>query len=179
MTGLVQELLADSDNDLAESLAHLVGGKVLGDPSFAGGAEATTSILKSAGVDTAGMNLADGSGLSRRNAISADTLAGLLSEVAVGTEVSWWPISSGLASAGETGTLTNRFKTKATKAGAGVVRAKTGTLTGVSSLAGLVRDDDGRLLVFALISNKVSSLYSARETMDKIASQLAECGCTS
>lgn len=179
MTGLIGDLLADSDNDLAESLAHLVGGKVVGDASFEGGAQATASILKSAGISTAGMKLADGSGLSRSNAISADTLADLLSVVALGKESSWWPISAGLAIAGSTGTLANRFKTKSTKAGAGVVRAKTGSLTGVSSLAGLVRDDDGRLLVFALISNKVSSLYSARETMDKIASQLAECGCTS
>jgi D-alanyl-D-alanine carboxypeptidase/D-alanyl-D-alanine-endopeptidase (penicillin-binding protein 4) len=179
LTALVGDLLADSDNDLAESLAHLVGGKVVGDASFEGGAQATTSILKSAGISTVGMMLADGSGLSRSNAISADTLADLLSVVALGKESSWWPISAGLAIAGSTGTLADRFSTKSTKAGAGVVRAKTGSLTGVSSLAGLVRDDDGRLLVFALISNKVSSLYSARETMDKIASRLAECGCTS
>ena len=179
LTALVGDLLADSDNDLAESLAHLVGGKVVGDASFEGGAQATTSILKSAGISTAGMKLADGSGLSRSNAISADTLADLLSVVALGKESSWWPISAGLAIAGSTGTLADRFTTKSTKAGAGVVRAKTGSLTGVSSLAGLVRDDDGRLLVFALISNKVSSLYSARETMDKIASRLAECGCIS
>ena len=179
MTGLVGDLLTDSDNDLAESLAHLVGGKVLGDPSFEGGAQATTSILTSAGIDTSGMKLADGSGLSRSNAMAADTLADLLTVVALGKETSWWPISAGLAIAGKTGTLADRFTTKSTKAGAGVVRAKTGSLTGVSSLAGLVKDDDGRLLVFALISNKVSSLYSARETMDKIASQLAECGCSS
>lgn len=179
MTELVGDLLTDSDNDLAESLAHLVGGEVVGDASFAGGARATTAILKDAGIDVAGMRLADGSGLSRQNAISADTLADLLSEVVLGTQPAWWPITSGLAVAGRTGTLEDRFGSKATKAGAGVVRAKTGSLTGVSALAGLVRDDDGRLLVFALISNKVSSLSGARETMDRIASRLAECGCTS
>ncbi len=179
MAELVKVLLTDSDNDLAESLAHLVGGKVAGDASFAGGARVTTAILSKAGVDVAGMRLADGSGLSRKNAISAETLTDLLSQVALGTQTAWWPMAQGLAIAGRTGTLEDRFDTKATKAGAGVVRAKTGTLTGVSSLAGLVRDDDGRLLVFALISNKVSSLYGARETMDRIASQLAECGCTS
>lgn len=179
MSELVGDLLTDSDNDLAESLAHLVGGKVVGDASFAGGARATTAIVKQAGVDTSGMRLADGSGLSRQNAMSAETLADLLSKVTLGAQPTWWPISAGLAIAGQTGTLEDRFASKATRAGAGVVRAKTGSLTGVSSLAGLVRDEDGRLLVFALISNKVSSLSGARETMDRIASRLAECGCTS
>ena len=179
MSALVGGVLTDSDNDLAESLAHLVGGKALGDASFAGGAKATTAILKTSGIDIAGMRLVDGSGISRENAISAETLADLLSRVALGTEPRWAPIASGLAIAGVTGTLKDRYSSKATKAGAGVVRAKTGSLTGVSSLAGLVRDEDGRLLVFALISNKVSSLPGARETMDTIASRLAKCGCTS
>jgi serine-type D-Ala-D-Ala carboxypeptidase/endopeptidase (penicillin-binding protein 4) len=89
----------------------------------------------------------------------------------------WAPIVQGLAVAGVTGTLSDRFATRATSAGRGVVRAKTGTLTGVGSLAGTVLDEDGRPLVFVVIGNNVRSAAQARDTMDRIASRLAECGC--
>jgi D-alanyl-D-alanine carboxypeptidase/D-alanyl-D-alanine-endopeptidase (penicillin-binding protein 4) len=56
------------------------------------------------------------------------------------------------------------------------VRAKTGTLTGVSSLAGITTDADGRLLVFALMSNdELPSVVRPR--LDAIAAQLSRCGC--
>jgi D-alanyl-D-alanine carboxypeptidase (penicillin-binding protein 4) len=58
-----------------------------------------------------------------------------------------------------------------------VVRAKTGTLTGVGALAGTVLDSDGRPLVFVVLANRVRSQAQARDTMDLIASKLAECGC--
>jgi D-alanyl-D-alanine carboxypeptidase/D-alanyl-D-alanine-endopeptidase (penicillin-binding protein 4) len=86
-------------------------------------------------------------------------------------------IAPGLAVAGLTGTLADRFTTPQTAAGRGFVHGKTGTLTGVISLAGTVQDADGRVLIFAIIANKVGSLDRARETMDRIASQLATCGC--
>ena len=57
-----------------------------------------------------------------------------------------------------------------------MVRAKTGTLTGVSSLAGIVTDADGRLLVFALMSNGVNP-GQVRPRLDAIAAQLGRCGC--
>jgi len=92
-------------------------------------------------------------------------------------EEDWTAISSGLAVAGVSGTLANRFATKATSAGRGVVRAKTGTLTGVGALAGTVTDQAGRPLVFVVIGNRLRSQAGARDTMDRIASSLAECGC--
>jgi D-alanyl-D-alanine carboxypeptidase/D-alanyl-D-alanine-endopeptidase (penicillin-binding protein 4) len=56
------------------------------------------------------------------------------------------------------------------------VRAKTGTLTGVSSLAGITTDADGRLLVFALMSNDVTPAL-VRPKLDAIAARLSGCGC--
>jgi D-alanyl-D-alanine carboxypeptidase/D-alanyl-D-alanine-endopeptidase (penicillin-binding protein 4) len=56
------------------------------------------------------------------------------------------------------------------------VRAKTGTLTGVSSLAGTVVDTDGRLLVFAWLSNGTSPADS-RPRLDALAAALRGCGC--
>jgi len=154
-----------------------VGKEVLDDGSFAGGAAATTQILSAAGIDTAGIALADASGLSSRNQVAPIAIAEVLADVVA--EERWTPISQGLAVAGVTGTLANRFGTRATSAGRGVVRAKTGTLTGVGSLAGIVLSKDGRPLVFATLANRVTSQARARDTMDRIASRLAECGCTS
>ena len=174
---MMQRMLTESDNDVAESLGHLVGKELLDDGSFAGGARATSQVLSSAGIDTQDLALFDGSGLSPRNRVSPATIADVLSDVAA--ERRWTELAQGLAVAGVTGTLANRFTTKATSSGRGVVRAKTGTLTGVAALAGIVVDADKRPLVFTIIGNNITSQARARDTMDRIASQLAKCGCSS
>lgn len=174
---MVQRMLTESDNDVAEALGHLVGKELLNDGSFAGGARATSQVLSSAGIDTQALALFDASGLSSRNRVSPVTIADVLTDVA--TERRWTELAQGLAVAGVTGTLANRFTTKATSPGRGVVRAKTGTLTGVAALAGIVLDADKRPLVFAIIGNNITSQARARDTMDRIASQLAKCGCSS
>jgi D-alanyl-D-alanine carboxypeptidase/D-alanyl-D-alanine-endopeptidase (penicillin-binding protein 4) len=174
---MVQRMLTESDNDVAESLGHLVGKELLDDGSFAGGARATSQVLSRAGIDTQDLALFDGSGLSPRNRVSPATIADVLTDVVA--ERRWTELAQGLAVAGVTGTLANRFTTKATSSGRGVVRAKTGTLTGVAALAGIVIDADKRPLVFAIIGNNITSQARARDTMDRIASQLANCGCSS
>jgi D-alanyl-D-alanine carboxypeptidase/D-alanyl-D-alanine-endopeptidase (penicillin-binding protein 4) len=177
VTEIVKAMLTNSDNDVAESLGHLVGKEMLDDGSFAGGAQATMMILQNAGIDVSTLALVDASGLSGRNKAAPSTIGDVLVDVVRGER---WPvIVQGLAVAGATGTLADRFATKATSAGRGVVRAKTGTLTGVGSLAGTVLDEEGRPLVFVIIGNGVRSQARAREAMDRIASELAECGCRS
>lgn len=174
---IVQRMLTDSENNYAEALAHLTGGKLLKDPSFTGGSAATTQTLKQMGIETSAVTIVDGSGLSRQDRVPAMVLATVLSDMAKGADPDLAAIAPGLAVAGLTGTLADRFTTPQTAAGRGYVHGKTGTLTGVISLAGTVQDADGRVLVFAIISNKVGSLDLARETMDRIASELATCGC--
>jgi D-alanyl-D-alanine carboxypeptidase/D-alanyl-D-alanine-endopeptidase (penicillin-binding protein 4) len=85
-------------------------------------------------------------------------------------------IPDGLPVAGKTGTLDHRFHSAATKAGAGVVHAKSGRLLGMNALAGLVRTKNGRVLVFALRAN-TASLSGGEEAMDRVAATLAQCGC--
>lgn len=177
ISDIVQRTLTDSENNYAEALAHLVGGRLLQDASFAGGAQATTQTLQALGLDVDGLTLADGSGLSRENRVPARLLADLLAVSVTGADAELVPMASGLAVAGLTGTLADRFTTSSTKAGRGFVHAKTGTLTGVSSLAGTVLDAEGRTLVFAMIDDRVRSLTGTRATMDVIASTLATCGC--
>ena len=82
---------------------------------------------------------------------------------------------AGLPVAGSSGTLINRYE-GATANGRGWVRAKTGTLTGVNSLAGTVLDVEGRVLVFALLSNGPNPV-SIRPRLDAMVSQLRSCGC--
>ena len=174
---IVEVMIRDSDNDVAEILAHLVGVRVAGEGSFVGGAKAMASVLGSKGIDTGELTLADGSGLSTGNRVSAKVVAEILTDMVRGDQPQWASIASGLPVAAETGTLEDRFDSRGTRAGAGVVLAKTGSLTGVSSLAGTVKDRDGRLLVFVMMGNKVPSLFSARNSMDQIAASLAKCGC--
>lgn len=177
VSAIVQDMLTDSENDYAESLGHLVGEAVLGEGSFAGGARATEKIIGEAGVDLAGVQLADASGLSPRNRVTTTALTEVLTVIARGAEPTWAPVAAGLPVAGITGTLADRFDTRATKGGRGSIFAKTGTLTGVGSLAGWVIDRDQRLLVFAIVGNDLRSGLRARDTMDRIAARLVECGC--
>ncbi|MGB2718899.1 MAG: D-alanyl-D-alanine carboxypeptidase, partial [Rhodococcus sp. (in: high G+C Gram-positive bacteria)] len=95
---------------------------------------------------------------------------------AAGTEQpSLRPMLDYLPVAGATGTLTDRYAS-GNRTGAGWVRAKTGTLSAASALAGYVVDVDGRILTFALMSNDRPPDVS-RPALDAVASTLRLCGC--
>ncbi|MCU1626554.1 MAG: D-alanyl-D-alanine carboxypeptidase/D-alanyl-D-alanine-endopeptidase [Pseudonocardia sp.] len=178
---LVEHLMTTSDNVLAEALARKLAITRKGHPSFAGAAQETLAALSQAGFDVTGAVMADGSGLSTDDRVPPRLLGAVLGAAAAPAEGPddtefLRPIISGLPVAGGDGTLTDRFGNGASAAGRGVVRAKTGTLTGVSSLAGVVTDVDGRLLVFALMSNGVSPA-TVRPKLDTIAATLSRCGC--
>jgi D-alanyl-D-alanine carboxypeptidase/D-alanyl-D-alanine-endopeptidase (penicillin-binding protein 4) len=79
--------------------------------------------------------------------------------------------------AGGSGTLADRFLDQATNQGpAGWLRAKTGSLTAINSLVGVVTDRSGRVLTFAFISNAAGP--NGRNVMDALATKLWTCGCT-
>ena len=99
------------------------------------------------GVSTAGAALVGSSGLGVANQVPAVTLTGVLVAAASPQHPQLRPLLSGLPVAAASGTLANRFDSGDQRFGAGIVRAKTGTLSGVNSLAGIVVDADGRLLV--------------------------------
>ncbi len=177
ISALVQEMLEQSDNTAAEMLAHLAGKLVTGAGSFAGGVVAVRQVLDGLGVPTAGLDLDDGSGLSRDDKVPAVTLAKALAVAAANANPQLWAVSYGLPVAGFTGTLDDRFQRREQRVGRGVVRAKTGTLTGISSLAGLVVAADGALLSFAFLSTNPKSVGAAELVWDKAAAALAACGC--
>lgn len=174
---LVEQTSLRSDNVAAETLAHLAGAKLVGDASFAGGAAATKAVLTGLGVPVEGLTLVDASGLSRDDRVPVTTTATVLSKVASNANPQIWPVGTGLPVAGFDGTLAERFGTPATDSGKGVVRAKTGTLTGIGALGGWVVDSTGRLLIFDFVADQVAGTDEARSALDRAAASLAECGC--
>lgn len=177
VSAMVEQMLSESDNTSAEMLAHLAGAAMADDPSFTGGVAATNQVLRDLGIDTTDLVIFDGSGLSLLDRMRPTTALAVLDRVMRGGNQQLWPTSSGLAVAGFDGTLAERFSTPETAAGRGDVRAKTGTLTGVSALSGQVVSKDGQLLTFVMISNGVADVLAAREVLDRAATALAECGC--
>jgi D-alanyl-D-alanine carboxypeptidase/D-alanyl-D-alanine-endopeptidase (penicillin-binding protein 4) len=181
VSSLVEHMMTSSDNVLAETLARDVALSRKADPSFAGASEQVLAALSQSGFDVTGAHMVDGSGLSTEDRVPPRLLGAILAAAAAPTGPGQGPeflrpIVSGLPVAGGDGTLEDRFDTGTAAAGRGVVRAKTGTLTGVSALAGVVTDADGRLLVFTLMSNGRSPA-TVRPRLDTIAATLSRCGC--
>ncbi len=174
---LVGYLLATSDNNAAEALSRLVAVHGGGQAGFAQGGAAVLAVLSGLGLDTAGSTLADGSGLSDGSVVSPALLTGTLTAAASDEHPNLRALLEGLAVGGLTGTLTDRFDAASGAAGVGVVRAKTGSLTGVSTLAGTLVTADGRLLAFAVMADQVPATDPARQALDRIAAQLVGCGC--
>ncbi|MGW1172254.1 D-alanyl-D-alanine carboxypeptidase/D-alanyl-D-alanine endopeptidase [Kitasatospora sp. NPDC002543] len=175
---LVERLLTTSDNQLAEAIARQVAVAAHQPASFEGAAAAVTQELTRLGVPMGGVVLNDGSGLHPGNAIPPAVLVRLLALAASEQQPALRPVLTGLPVAGFTGTLNKRFGSGSGAAdAAGLIRAKTGTLSGVNTLAGTVVDADGRLLAFAVMTRTAAPADTARAAMDRIAARLATCGC--
>lgn len=177
---IVGQMLARSDNDVAEMLARHVARAESVDPTFTGAGRAIGAVLTRLGVPTDGLVLADGSGLSRQNRIAPITLARALEVAYENTDGSLAATLSGLPVAGFTGSLGNRFADEESKPEAGDIRAKSGYLTGVVALAGYVVDADGRVLIFVTLADAVTpqATLDAQRAQDQVAARLAACGCS-
>jgi D-alanyl-D-alanine carboxypeptidase/D-alanyl-D-alanine-endopeptidase (penicillin-binding protein 4) len=174
---IVEHDLTDSDNTAGEALARLVA-KAAGRPTtFAEAGRAVLARIGALGLPTAGARMSGGSGLDVATQLSADTLARTLALAASPDRPRLRAVLTGLPVAGASGTLTDRFTAGAATGGVGVVRAKTGTLTGVDSLAGTVVDADGRMLAFAVLAEGVPATDPGRAALDQVATALAGCGC--
>ncbi|MFI6354154.1 D-alanyl-D-alanine carboxypeptidase/D-alanyl-D-alanine-endopeptidase [Streptomyces sp. NPDC050743] len=173
LSDVVERMLTNSDNDIAEALARQTA-LASGQPgSFDGGAKAISARLTKLGLPMSGASFHDGSGLNRDDRLTADLLTALLVTAGDPGRPGLRPVLTGLPVAGFTGTLADRY----TDSAAGVVRAKTGTLTGVNTLAGTVVDADGRLLAFAFMASGTADPVAAESALDKAATALAACGC--
>ena len=176
LSDIVERMLTNSDNDIAEALARQTAVATGKRADFDGGAAAIAAQLKKLQLPVKGAVFHDGSGLNRDDRLTADLLTALLVEAGAPAHPELRPVLTGLPIAAFTGTLTSRY-TDATGA-AGVVRAKTGTLTGVNTLAGTVVDKDGQLLAFAFLTSNTTNTLEAQAALDHTATALAACGCS-
>ena len=176
LSDIVERMLTNSDNDIAEAMARQTAIATGKRADFDGGAAAIQAQLTKLQLPVKGAVFNDGSGLNRDDRLTADLLTALLVKAGDPAHPELRPVLTGLPIAAFTGTLTSRY-TDATGA-AGVVRAKTGTLTGVNTLAGTVVDKDGQLLAFAFLASNTTSPLDAQAALDHTATALAACGCS-
>ncbi|KUL55293.1 D-alanyl-D-alanine carboxypeptidase [Streptomyces sp. NRRL F-4489] len=175
LSALVERMLTNSDNDIAEALARQTARAAHRPASFDGAAAAVRDTLAAQHLPLTGAVFEDGSGLDRDDKVSANLLSRLLLLAAAPHRPELRPVVTGLPVAAFTGTLSARYTND--PAGAGTVRAKTGTLTGVNTLAGTVVDADGRLLAFTFMTTGTTDPQAAQKALDRLASTLANCGC--
>lgn len=169
LAAVARRILKPSNNHLAELLwAYL--------PRATGRTDLTPSLLEGEtwgerGLVLGGMNWADGSGLSRRNQMTADFTVRLLTYMR--TQSRWWPqFRAALPVGGVDGTLRQRMR--GTRA-EGHVRAKTGTLTGVCALSGYVDTEWGESVVFSIIFNGYTcDISRMRRLQDAVCITLAQ-----
>ncbi|WP_267279365.1 D-alanyl-D-alanine carboxypeptidase/D-alanyl-D-alanine-endopeptidase [Arthrobacter sp. CDRTa11] len=174
----VDLMLQTSDNYLAEVLGRM-SAVAAGQP---GSNDAATAAVRAQlgelGIPTDSMQLADVCGLALGNQVSARQFAEVVRAITSGTDTRLRAALAGFPVAGLTGTLDARYGDDSTARGAGLVRAKTGTLNSVIALSGYVVDADGRLLVFSFIGNGLApGAAGNKEALDRAATALAACGC--
>jgi D-alanyl-D-alanine carboxypeptidase/D-alanyl-D-alanine-endopeptidase (penicillin-binding protein 4) len=174
---ILDTMLQQSDNVLAEFMARQVAIAAHKPASFAGASSAVTSELAALGLPMAGVHIVDGSGISHLNTLTPDLLTALLSYDAQPDHARFHALFSGLPVAGWSGTLQNRYLSTTASPAAGALRAKTGTLDGVSALAGTVIDSSGRVLSFAVMADKIPDGLDAPAAEDAIGAVLYRCGC--
>ncbi|WP_424213070.1 D-alanyl-D-alanine carboxypeptidase/D-alanyl-D-alanine endopeptidase [Streptomyces sp. BI20] len=168
---LVERMLTNSDNDFAEALARLTAVSSGQPASFEGVAKATAARIAGLGLDTAGSRFADGSGLDRADKVTVELLTGILAKAAAPDRAGLRPLLSGLPVAGFSGTL--KARNAEGSPAAGLVRAKTGTLTGVNALSGIVATPSGRLLAFAFLAADTPAAGEAEKALDALAAEVA------
>jgi D-alanyl-D-alanine carboxypeptidase/D-alanyl-D-alanine-endopeptidase (penicillin-binding protein 4) len=179
LSAIVEQMLEESNNVIAENLARRVALATGGPASYSGAAQAVIGELRRLGV-SGGISLVDGSGLSPDDAIAPGTLVKILELAAARPRLR--ALLAGLPVAGFSGTLSAGQSVFSGIGGPalGSVRAKTGNLGTVTSLAGLVTDKSGAVLVFAFMADQVPSaglLQDAASAIVAAATALAGCGC--
>ncbi|HHW4672794.1 MAG TPA: D-alanyl-D-alanine carboxypeptidase/D-alanyl-D-alanine endopeptidase, partial [Xylella fastidiosa subsp. pauca] len=175
LESLVIPLMKLSNNTMAEIFLKSIGRKSLNQGSASAGIQATLGVLAMDGINSESLVQVDGSGLSRYNLITSRILTDIL--LAARKKPWFAAFYASLPVAGQPdrligGTLRNRMRGTAAE---GKVIAKTGSLTGISSLSGYVTAADEYPLVFSILLNNL--IISADQTEDTLAETLASCRC--
>lgn len=159
----IQRMNQESNNVMTRQLMLTLGTKTFDPPgSLEKGRNAVRITLEAFGINTDGMIIDNGSGLSRLELVSARQLATLLRDIYLSDQGETFLAS--LAVAGESGTLRKRYRGEAL---AGRVIGKTGTIDNVRSFAGYIRAESGRNYVVVVIGNGKSAVRS-RTVQDEL-----------
>ncbi|WP_327089836.1 D-alanyl-D-alanine carboxypeptidase/D-alanyl-D-alanine-endopeptidase [Nonomuraea sp. NBC_01738] len=170
LSELLVPFLKLSNNMHAEILTKAMGRKTSGQGTWSAGLKVSTDFAKANGVQL--LNMRDGSGLSRRDGFSPASITQLLMAMRGKPWFQTWYDALPIAGAADRmvgGTLRSRMRNTPA---AGNVHAKTGSLTGVTSLSGYVTSADGEPLVFSIMLNQFLA-SSLKDVEDKIAVRLA------
>jgi D-alanyl-D-alanine carboxypeptidase/D-alanyl-D-alanine-endopeptidase (penicillin-binding protein 4) len=165
LSDILDEMLVTSDNNTAELLVKELGTAVSGQGTRAAGLQVVQQTLAAWGVPTDGLTLVDGSGLDRGDRLTCHALLGVMDH-----NGATGPLASALPVANQTGTLAPYF---AGNPLAGVLHAKTGTLTGAKALTGYVPVDGGHTLTFSFVYNGANAEKNAPAMYDALGRALA------
>jgi PBP4 family serine-type D-alanyl-D-alanine carboxypeptidase len=178
---IIEWMLTQSNNVIAENLARQVAIATGRPASFSGAAAAETAVLRGLGL-RGEIRLVDGSGLSPLDRITPGAEVQLISLAASASHPGLRSVITGLPVAGFSGTLAlgGSVFPDVGQPGLGVVRAKTGNLLTVVSLAGLALASDGQLFAFSFMADRLpgGGLDPGASDMTRLATSLAACGCS-
>jgi serine-type D-Ala-D-Ala carboxypeptidase/endopeptidase (penicillin-binding protein 4) len=170
LRSLVAHMVQTSDNHMADAVFRSLGAHV-GEPTWAGAADATRAALDGLALRWEGVSLVDGSGLSRTNRVTPDLLTDLAAAMSTTELRPAWEDAQAVA--GRRGTLRGRMLGTPAE---GRVLAKTGTLSDVRALSGTVVGSHGGRYHFAVIGNDLAggSVGAVRELQDQVAVALVQ-----
>jgi serine-type D-Ala-D-Ala carboxypeptidase/endopeptidase (penicillin-binding protein 4) len=158
-----------SQNLHAEMLLRTLGAEFKDVGSNEAGLQVIKEFLVEAGIDSEKIRLNDGCGLSRENLLTPRFQTSLLEYLSKSPHFDLF--RNTLAVSGTDGTLRNRLSATNVK---GTIRAKTGTLNGVTALSGYITTQSGRNLIFSIFANHVSATAKTKKTIDEICSLFAK-----
>ena len=179
----VHIMLLDSENNVAEILFRHVAVATLHPATWQGASDAAIANLNALGLDTANLRIADGSGLSRADRLTAISLANVLRLVST-TDPARFSVMfepGSMPTSGVDGTLKakfHRYSTTPSSCAKGNIRAKTGTLHDTITLSGTTHDSAGQLKVFSFLVNNQPTHVSplrTRQAVDGLAATITGC----
>ena len=171
MDQVLHKMMKESDNLYAESMYYQIAASTGNHPANAKNARnVERELIRKIGLDSSRYKLADGSGLSLYNYLSAELEVKLLRYAYLNDNIIAH-LKQSLPIAGVDGTLKKRMKGSFT---CGNVKAKTGTLTGIISLAGYCKAANGHDLCFSIINNGIMHGSNARSFADKVCTLLCQ-----
>jgi len=163
---IIKKANKDSNNFYAEQIFRTLGKEILGKGDTETSATVVINTLKKVGIDVSNIRIYDGSGLSKFNQLTPESIAKILSYMY--NTPYFFDFYQSLAVAGTDGTLKHRFKDVK-----GKIYAKTGYIKGVKNLSGYILSDNGEVYVFSILVNNLKSTEIANKIQESVCLILA------